>query len=53
LGLVLENCYALDVDKAWRTNLKSLIGNRDTEAVVYHNLKVLLEETDTGKFENR
>ena len=40
------------VDKAWRTNLKSLIGNRDTEAAVYHNLRVLLEETDTGKFEN-
>ena len=31
---------------------KSLIGNRDTEAVVYHNLRVLLEETDMGKFEN-
>ena len=33
------------VDRAWRTNLKSLIGDKETEATVYHSLRVLLEET--------
>ena len=40
------------VDRAWRTNLKSLIGDKETEARVYHNLRVLLEETSTSQFEN-
>ena len=40
------------VDRAWRTKLKSLIGDKETEARVYHNLRVLLEETSTSQYEN-
>ena len=38
------------VDRAWRENLKQL-KNSELEALVYHNLRVLLEESDEGKFE--
>ena len=38
------------VDRAWRGQLK-LIDNRELQAAVYHNLRVLLEETDCDKFE--
>ena len=38
------------VDRAWREQLK-LIDNRELQAAVYHNLRVLLEETDCDKFE--
>ncbi len=38
------------VDRAWRGNLK-LITSTETQAEVYHILRVLLEETDTLQFE--
>ena len=38
------------VDRAWRGKL-SVIGNKQLEATVYHNLRVLLEEMDTSSFE--
>ena len=38
------------VDRAWRENLKQL-KDSELEATVYHNLRVLLEETDCHKFE--
>ena len=38
------------VDRAWRVNLMK-IRDRDIEATVYHNLRVLLEERDRSKFE--
>ena len=38
------------LDRAWRENLKQL-NNSALEATVYHNLRVLLEETDKNKFE--
>ena len=38
------------VDRAWREKLKQL-KNRELEATLSHNLRVLLEETDTTKFE--
>lgn len=39
------------IDRAWRGHLKSI---QDTEIKekVYHNLRILLEETDTQKFES-
>ena len=39
------------VDRAWRTNL-SLIQSKDTAALVYKYLRILLEETDMQRFEN-
>lgn len=38
------------LDRAWRENLR-LLQSRDLEAAVYHNLRVLLEESDRKKFE--
>ena len=38
------------LDRAWRENLKQL-NDSTLEATVYHNLRVLLEETDKNKFE--
>ena len=38
------------LDRAWRENLKQL-KDSELEAAVYHNLRVLLEETDKNKFE--
>lgn len=38
------------VDRAWRENLRQL-KNSELEALVYHNLRVLLEESDDRKFE--
>ena len=38
------------VDHAWRENLKQL-KDSELQAIVYHNLRVLLEETDCHKFE--
>ena len=38
------------VDRAWRENLKQ-VKDREMQATVYHNLRVLLEETDQKKFE--
>ena len=38
------------IDRAWRENLKQL-KDSELEATVYHNLRVLLEETDAEKFE--
>ena len=38
------------VDRAWRENLRQL-KDSEPEATVYHNLRVLLEETDHHKFE--
>ena len=38
------------VDRTWRKNL-TLIHNKDTAALVYKNLRILLEETDRKKFE--
>ena len=38
------------LDRAWRENLKQL-NDSTLEATVYHNLRVLLEETDKHKFE--
>ena len=39
------------VDRAWREKLKQL-RNSELEATLYHNLRVLLEETDTKTFED-
>lgn len=36
------------VDRAWRENL---VFTRQLQATIYHNLRVLLEETDTATFE--
>ena len=41
---------AWHVDRAWRENLKQ-ISNRETQVQVYHNLRLLLEETDKEAFE--
>jgi len=38
------------VDRAWRENLKQLSENQ-VKLTVYHNLRILLEEVDTHKFE--
>ena len=38
------------LDRAWRQNLKHLKDN-ELQAMVYHNLRVLLEETDQHKFQ--
>ena len=38
------------VDRAWRENLRQL-KDSELQATVYHNLRVLLEETDCHKFE--
>ena len=38
------------VDCAWRENLRQL-KDSELQATVYHNLRVLLEETDCHKFE--
>ncbi len=38
------------VDRAWRSNLKS-ITNQDTAQLIYHNLRILLEETDKKTFD--
>ena len=38
------------LDRAWRENLRQL-KDSELEATVYHNLRVLLEETDHHKFE--
>ena len=38
------------VDRTWRKNL-TLIHNKDTAALVYKHLQILLEETDSKKFE--
>ena len=38
------------LDRAWRENLKQLKDSA-LEAAVYHNLRVLLGETDKNKFE--
>ena len=38
------------VDRAWRDKLR-LIKHRQTQATVYHNLRLLLEETNTQTFE--
>ena len=38
------------VDRAWRGQLK-LIENKEIQATVYHNLRVLLEETECSTFE--
>lgn len=39
---------AWHVDRAWRENLKAL-KDSELQATVYHNLRVLLEETDQHK----
>ena len=39
------------IDRAWRGQLK-LIEKRQFQATVYHNLRVLLEETDSNTFES-
>lgn len=36
---------AWHVDRSWRENLKH-IADRETQVQVYHNLRLLLEETD-------
>lgn len=41
---------AWHVDQAWRKNLKQFTDNH-LKASIYHNLRVLLEETDINKFE--
>ena len=38
------------VDRAWRENIRQL-KDPELEATVYHNLRLLLEETDKQKFE--
>ena len=38
------------MDRAWRENLK-LVKDSEMQATVYHNLRLLLEETDQSKFE--
>ena len=38
------------VDRAWRDNL-TLIKDKQTQVQVYHNLRLLLEKTETNKFE--
>ena len=38
------------VDRAWRGQLK-LINSKELQVTVYHNLRVLLEETDCNNFE--
>ena len=38
------------LDRAWRENLRQL-KDSDLQAKVYHNLRVLLEETDCHRFE--
>ena len=39
------------VDRAWRGAIKSKIQDKELGALVYHNLQVLMEETDTDEFE--
>lgn len=41
---------AWHVDRAWRENLKQFSDNQ-VKVTIYHNLRVLLEETDINKFE--
>lgn len=38
------------VDRAWRENIRQL-KDKELEATVYHNLRLLLEETDQKQFE--
>ena len=38
------------VDRAWRGQLK-LINSKELQVTIYHNLRVLLEETDCNNFE--
>ena len=37
------------VDRAWRENLP-LVKDKDTQVIVYHNLRMLMEEPDVHKF---
>ena len=39
------------VDRAWRGAVKNKIQDKETAALVYHNLRVLMEETDRDEFE--
>ena len=40
------------VDRKWRANIRSKIQNEEVGALVYHNLRVLLDEKDCDKFED-
>ena len=37
------------IDRAWRANIRSKIQNEEVGALVYHNLRVLLDEKDCDK----
>ena len=38
------------VDRAWREKL-ALIKDKETQMIVYHSLRLLMEETEVKKFE--
>ena len=40
------------VDRAWRANVRSKIQDEEVGALVYHNLRVLLDEKDCDEFED-
>ena len=40
------------VDRAWRANVRRKIQDEEVSALVYHNLRVLLDEKDCDEFED-